>query len=576
MRSFAKVFLVLFVPIFISLMLTFYFIHGMMVSNARQELLQEMRNKWVILASQSQDLDLTQTNYARLSGMTRQTSLRITLVNREGRVLLDSLVPFAQIAAMENHKGRPEIKDAIYTAEGFATRFSSTTDMQMFYFARKLSDDLVLRLAYPATYVESLQKKFTEQALWAFLCLSLVILLLALYFARKVSLPVQKLNYIADNIESGKTHIHFPRFKDPSMAKIAGLIYRIYAGMQKKNLQLARDQQKLSHILATMDQGVLLLDDENRILHANLWLEKEFGIDFFPGGSLFEATRDVHLVDFFSGILEQRGETNRVSLHQEVFEVSLKQVEDQKLLLIRNLTRQVEYESFKAELTGNISHELKTPLSMIMGYAETLRDTPDIDQKTHKRFLDNIYGSSVRLNNLINDIIELHKLESVGSQFRIEEATSLSLVESDIRSFYADTGEKSLLLEIEPAEVCILEEHLQSVMTNLIDNAFKYSEGTQVTASIQCRNDGLIISVDDQGPVISEVESKRIFERFYTCSQSRNKQHSGTGLGLSIVKHIANLYEGSVQIEPSREGGNRFVVRLQEKAAAETSGQTVR
>ena len=565
MRSFAKVFLVLFVPIFISLMLTFYFIHGMMVSNARQELLQEMRNKWVILAAQSQDLDLTQENYRRLSEMTRQTSLRITMVNREGWVLLDSLVPFAQISAMENHKGRPEIKDAIYTAEGFATRFSSTTNMQMFYFARKLADDQVLRLAYPATYVESLPKKFTEQALWAFLSLSLVILLLALYFARKVSLPVQKLNYIADNIESGKTHVHFPRFKDPSMAKIAGLIYRIYAGMQKKNQQLARDQQKLSHILATMDQGVLLLDSENRILHANLWLEKEFGIDFVPGNSLFQVTRDVHLVDFFSGILEQRNETNRATLQQEVFEISLKQVEDQKLLLIRNLTRQVEYESFKAELTGNISHELKTPLSMIMGYAETLRDTPDIDEKTRNRFLDNIYGSSVRLNNLINDIIELHKLESVGSQFRIEEATSLVEVEADIRSFYAETGDKTLVLEIEPAEMCILEEHLQSVLTNLIDNAFKYSDGKQVTAAIHCRNDRLTISVDDQGPVISEAECKRIFERFYTCSQSRNKQHSGTGLGLSIVKHIANIYEGTVRVETNSEGGNRFLVLLQEK-----------
>ncbi len=565
MRSFVKVFLVLFVPVFISLMLTFYFIHGMMVSNARQELLQEMRNKWVILATQSQDLTLNRTNYQRLNTMTRQTSLRITVVDRNGRVQLDSLVPFTKISAMENHKGRPEIKDAIYSAEGFATRFSSTTNMQMFYFARKLADDQVLRLAYPATYVESLQKKFTAQAFWAFLSLSLVILLLALYFARKVSLPVQKLDYIADKIEAGKTHVHFPRFKDPSMAKIAGLIYRIYAGMQKKNLQLARDQQKLSHILATMDQGVLLLDNENRILHANPWLEKEFGIDFVPGNSLFQVTRDVHLVDFFRGILEKQGETNRLSLHQEVFEVSLKQVEDQKLLLIRNLTRQVEYESFKAELTGNISHELKTPLSMIMGYAETLRDTPEIDAKTRHRFLDNIYGSSVRLNNLINDIIELHKLESVGNQFTIEEATSLSDVEADLNSLYADKKDKTLVLNIEPVKVQVLKEHLQSVLTNLIDNAFKYSSGQQITANLHCQHDCLTISVDDQGPQISEAECKRIFERFYTCSQSRNKQHSGTGLGLSIVKHIANLYDGTVQVESSPEGGNRFLVRLQEK-----------
>ena len=401
MRSFAKVFLVLFIPIFIALVITFYFSHSAMMTNARNELLQEMNNKWIILASQSETLDLTsETVHTRLAETTRQTSLRITIVNRAGRVLFDSLVPFDSIAAMENHKSRPEIKAAIYTEDGFATRFSTTMDIQMFYFARKLSENRILRLAYPATYVASLQKKFTEQALWAFLCLTFVLLLLALYFARKVSLPVQKLNYIADNIESGNTHIHFPRFKDPSMEKIAGLIYRIYAGMQKKNLELARDQQKLNHIFTTMDQGVLLLDKENTILHANPWLENEFGINFIPGTSLYRATNDIHLINFFSGVLEQTIETTKAPLHNDIFEINSKQVEDQKLLLIRNVTRQVEYESFKAELTGNISHELKTPLSMILAYSETLRDTPDIDEATRHRFLEHIYSSSNRLNNL--------------------------------------------------------------------------------------------------------------------------------------------------------------------------------
>lgn len=570
MRSFAKVFLVLFVPIFIALLLTFYFIHSTMISNARNELLQEMKNKWIILAQQSSDLkSANHQSHERLAEMTRQTSLRVTLVNREGKVLLDSLVPFERISAMENHKGRPEIKDAIYVGDGFATRFSTTTDMQMLYFARKLSDDRVLRIAYPATYVDSLQSKFTEQAIWAFFCLSQVILLLALYFARKVSLPVQKLNYIADSIEAGKTHVHFPRFKDPSMAKIAGLIYRIYAGMQKKNLELARDQQKLSHIFTSMDQGVLLLDKEDAILHANPWLGKEFGTKFSSGSSLFQATNDIHLINFFSDILKQNQESVRVSFHQDVFDVSLKHVAEQRLLLLRNVTRQVEYEAFKAELTGNISHELKTPLAMIMSYAETLRDTPEIDETTRSRFLDNIYGSSVRLNNLINDIIELHKLESVGDGFTIDEVVSLTDAVNEIYAFYTDTGNKTLLLEADESEVRILHEHLQSILTNLIDNAMKYSEGELVTAKMRSNADCLTITVDDQGPLIRGTERERIFERFYTCSQSRNKLHSGTGLGLSIVKHIANLYDGTVRVEANSEGGNRFLVALTEKTGSE-------
>jgi len=569
MRSFAKVFLVLFIPIFIALMITFYFSHSTMMTNARNELLQEMKNKWFILASQVETLDLTsEAVHDRLAETTRQTSLRITVVDRSGQVRFDSLVPFDSIAAMENHKVRPEIKDAIYTADGFATRFSTTMGMQMFYFAKKLSDDRILRLAYPATYVASLQKKFTEQALWAFLCMTLVLLLLALYFARKVSLPVQKLDYIANNIESGNTHIHFPRFKDPSMEKIAGLIYRIYAGMQKKNLELARDQQKLNHIFSTMDQGVLLLGKDNTILHANPWLENAFGVTFVPGTSLYRATNDIHLINFFSGILEQATETTKAPLHKDVFEISLKQVEDQKLLLIRNVTRQVEYESFKAELTGNLSHELKTPLSMILAYSETLRDTPDIDDATRHRFVEHIYNSSNRLNNLINDIIELHKLESVGGAFTVDQATPLDEVAADIKSFYAESSDKTLVIETDSAKVRVLPEHLHSVLTNLIDNAFKYSEGERIVARIQQKGGSLQISVDDQGPRIADTDRERIFERFYTCSKSRNKQHSGTGLGLSIVKHIANFYDGTVRVETNSESGNRFIVLLKEKPAS--------
>lgn len=568
MRSFVKVFLVLFIPIFIALLITFYFVHSTMVSNARNELLQEMKNKWVILAAQTETLDLAAPEtYSDLAAMSRETSLRVTIVNRAGRVLLDSLVPFAEVGLMENHKGRPEIKSAIYTGDGFATRYSETMAREMLYFARRLSEDRVLRLAYPATYVESLQSKFTEQALWAFFSLSLVVLLLALYFARRVSLPVQRLNYIADSIEAGKTHVHFPRFKDPSMAKIAGLIYRIYAGMQKKNQELARDQEKLSHIFTNMDQGVLLLDKKNDILHANPWLENEFGVHFAVGKSIYQATNDIHLINFFSGILEKNSELSRVPLHQEFFDVNLKQIEDQQLLLIRNVTQRVEYESFKTELTGNISHELKTPLSMIMGYAETLRDTPEIDDKTRSRFLDNIYGSSVRLNHLINDIIELHKLESVGGEFTVAEPVSLEETASDLQSYYAEVNDKTLNIEADPVGVRIVAEHLQSVLTNLIDNAFKYSDGDVVTARMKVHGDRLQISVDDLGPQIPDDERERIFERFYTCSQSRNKQHSGTGLGLSIIKHIANLYHGAVRVDNNREGGNCFTVVLQEKQA---------
>jgi two-component system phosphate regulon sensor histidine kinase PhoR len=568
MRSFFKVFLIIFVPIVLALLLTFYFSNRVIINDARIELVQEMENMWFLLEPQSSAIDaLTQQNHAKMVQLTDKTLLRISLIDGDGRVVLDSQVPYAQIGAMENHKNRPEVKQAIYAGDGVSERFSDTKNIGMLYFARKLPDGRVMRLAYPTTYVASLQHKFTQQVVYSFVFLALVVLLLAVYFARKVSLPIQRLNYIADNIEAGKSNIHFPHFKDPSMAKIAGLIYRIYSGMQKKNVALNRDQQKLSHIFTNMNQGVLLLDNEDCVLYVNPWLEKELGTKISIDTSLFNSSNDVQVIDFFNNIIKQQDEDFRCNLNKSIFEIHRKAVEDQKLLLLRDITAQAEYEKYKEQLTANVSHELKTPLAMIMGYAETLRDNPDIADNTRIKFVDNIYNASVRLNNLITDVLELYKLESVVDAVTVTDPVVLGDVTQEITEFYADSIDKILEVNSDSGAVLVRQEHLLSILTNLIDNACKYSTGTTVVVNMRLVANGLQLTVDDQGPKIAKADRERIFERFYTCSQSRNKQHSGTGLGLSIIKHIASLYNGNVRVEENGSHGNRFVVSLSPRPA---------
>ncbi len=175
-------------------------------------------------------------------------------------------------------------------------------------------------------------------------------------------------------------------------------------------------------------------------------------------------------------------------------------------------------------------------------------------------------ASSVRLNQLINDIVELHRLESVGDGFSLDAPVALSDIEAAVVPLYGgrDDG-RIVVFDADEGDVAILAEHLQSVLINLIDNAFKYSEGDRIIATIQRTGPCVEITVDDSGPLISGSDRERIFERFYTCSKSRNKHHSGTGLGLSIVKHIASLYGGTVCVAENRFGGNRFRVSLYEK-----------
>lgn len=567
MKSFAKVFSVIFLPIFIILGIGFYFMNNITVTHSEKEVIQELKNKWVILSS---TIKSNNDNILKLDGEFRkisdETLLRITLITTEGNVIMDTFVHESMVSLMENHRNRPEIKSALYNREGVSSRYSSTLDVDMMYYAKKLSDNMVLRISYPMTHIIQLKKALSNQIWWLFASLSFIILLLAIYFARRVSLPIQKLNNIADSIENDERLIHFPHFKDKTMSKVAGLIYRIYNSMIKKQDELSKEQQKLNHIFSIMDQGIILLDENNKVQHYNSWIQLHFDLVLETGNHVYEKTSDIDLISFFSEIIEFNENTVvRKQLKGRTYDIFINNISPEKLIVIIDITIRTEYESFKTELTGNISHELKTPIAMMMMYAETLLNNKEIDDNTSTKFLENIYAAAGRLNNLINDVIELHKLEAAGDTASINLSADLDVLSEDIKSMY-ELSEKGIQIENDTGNVNIAYEHILSVTTNLIDNAIKYSDGENVYIQIKRVNEQLHINVSDCGPVIPSGERKRIFERFYTRSKSRNKQHSGTGLGLSIVKHIVNIYKGSVKVSSNNKGGNTFQVILAEKS----------
>lgn len=566
MKSFVKVFSVIFLPILVALIIGFYFMSNIMITHSENNLIQEMRNNWFIL---SKDINLQANNTTlnkQLRKITNKTSLRITIITITGKVIFDSFVLEDQMESLENHKSRPEVKGAIYSGEGTSIRYSKTISTDMMYFAKKMNNNLILRVSYPMKYLATLKNALTSQIWRLFSVLTMIILILSIYFARRVSLPVQKLNQIADSIENGERLEYFPHFKDKTMSKVAGLIYRIYNSMIKKQDELSKEQQKLNKIFSIMDQGIVLLDSENTVLHMNNWMKDKFEFDINDGEHLYKNTTDIDIIAFFSDITEKtENDVFRKNLKGRTYDIVINQIAQEKLILILDITVRSEYESFKTELTGNISHELKTPLSMMMMYSETLLNNKDIDEKTSTKFLEHIYSAAGRLNNLINDIIELHKLESNNNNFHVDNSTDLEIITDDLKSMY-ELSDKNITITSASTEVKIAYEHIQSVITNLVNNAIKYSDGSDINVSITFEHNKLQIDVEDSGPAIPLGERKRIFERFYTRSKSRNKHTSGTGLGLSIVKHITNIYSGSVEILNNNQSGNTFKVILFEKS----------
>jgi two-component system phosphate regulon sensor histidine kinase PhoR len=378
-------------------------------------------------------------------------------------------------------------------------------------------------------------------------------------------MPVQKLNYIAEQIEQGNQNITFPRFKDKTMIKIASIIYRIYNSMNEKQKQVEHEQEKLNHIFGILHQGIILLDTGNNLKHWNQISEEYLNSKFIFGENIIKNISDIDSLVFIKDILKiEKNKIIRKKLKNRTFEIDIHIMQKEKLFVFYDITERFEYENFKTELIGNITHELKTPLAMIMGYAETLLENNNLTEEQLNKFIKTIYKSSNNLNNLINDILELHKLESEGKNFTVKEAIYIKDIVDELKQQYSDTT-KQLHINSKDNKIYIIYDHLMSILTNLIDNALKYSQGKNIYLNISKNNDELQIIIDDEGPKIPMSEKNRIFERFYTIHKSKHRSETGTGLGLSIVKHIVSLYEGKINLTYNEFGGNKFEITLKDK-----------
>ncbi|MGD9808434.1 MAG: ATP-binding protein [Deferribacterales bacterium] len=569
MRSFIKVFLIIYIPIAILLGITWNITDKLTLENAEKELQHEMVTKAEILKGYDLQNIFDEELHNKFTLISKNSKLRITVIRKDGFVVDDSYYTPDQVSQMENHAHRPEVKEAFETGSGSIIRRSTTTEERMYYYASKYSDSLVVRISYPMAYIESLRADMLKQNLTVYFIMIFMVGLLTIYLARRINSPIQQLSIIADKIEAGETKIYFPSFRDKTITKLVSVIYRIYNSMNQKTKQLEQEKKKLNHIFSILDEGIVLLDAKNNVKHYNNTAIENLGINLQQDKNVLTQTNNVDALSFFSEVLSHEEDSRLQKEHKgRIYEVYVRIFESEKLIVFFDITERAEYEQFKAELIGNITHELKTPLAMIMGYSETIMNDPEMDPKFHDKFINIIYNSSNRLNVLINDILHLHKLEMLQDSIKVEEPTVISDMNEEITTYYADRP-KDVQIEAVTGEIFVNREHIMSVITNLIDNAMKYSKGDHIHLSIEKDSEYVVVKVADHGPVIPAGEQERIFERFYTLEKSKNQNQTGTGLGLSIVKHIATLYKGSARVESNERGGNTFVVKMKEKPPVE-------
>jgi len=564
MKSFLKFFAVIYIPIVLVLLWVFSYSASRMMESGENELLSEMHNMWQILSQYENHREFNLSSHNVLQQISKNTTLRVTLIRPDGVVVDDSYLEPGQILSMENHAMRPEVAGAMVSGEGHSVRFSHTVKQDMMYYAARLGSGMVLRVAYPMTYVAMILSTWREHVMLSLIVLLIAIGLISLYLAKRLTRPLFQLDEIVQQVESGKEDVHFPAFGDPTMSRISGLIYRIYHSMLNNQRKVKDERARLKQILSTMEESILLVDAEKRVILFNQNVEKHLGISLNRGENVLDQISDLETLTLLRNVLQSDEDYfPRLNRGGRFFEVYVRDVKTDTLVVMHDITERGRYDVFKSELVGNITHELKTPMASIMGYAESLVVNPNISTEDVNKFHEIILNQTGRLNSLIGDMLELHRLENTSNTVSGRKPVLWNEVVDELKSQYRDCGKKLQFRETDEA-VYVRREHLDSLLVNLVDNAVKYSSGDIVAIEMTHSGKTVTICVSDEGPTIPADQRERIFERFYTISKSRNRRNGGTGLGLSIVKHIATLYKGSVSVEENKQGGNSFTVRLKE------------
>lgn len=562
MKNFWRFFLITCLPLLVVVLLTVK-VAFVTADGAREREREEvLKSVWTLADLLIEDEE-TAVNLFEKKEETTTRQIYLSLIDPAGKVIVDTSGELPSLMKDHDYADFEELFQVKGgERESFSVRLNTALKTMVLSYAARRADGSILRVSLPEGEGDIIPG-------WWFLILMAGIILTtavsSAYAASRVNIAVRRLHEITDRLAAGKRHVHFPDFRDPTMKSISSLLRRTHRLMREEQVRLERRNRLFQKVLASLDTGIVSVDGSGRVTYVNKRGKEIIGDEIDVGRPLMENLSDPDAILLFKDL----GSEGTVRLVRRVRGMVLEAVkgeaEGETIYLLQDITRKERFDEFKEELIGNISHELRTPLSLIMGYAETLATTPSLDEETRRDFIDSIYWGTKRLSALIDDMLELHRLESMDTSFSVEEPANLEEAVAELEQTLSEREGKNLSVRHPGGEVRIHYDHLLSVLVNLCDNAMKYSTGENVYVEIKRSGRQVTVTVDDEGPVIPEEKREMIFRRFYTVSSSRNRKRSGTGLGLSIVKHICTLYGGNVTVSPNDLGGNRFTAVLYEK-----------
>lgn len=494
----------------------------------------------------------------------RVTDYRLTWIGEDGTVRYDS-----QSGTTENHLEREEVIEALSEGYGESTRYSSTLMERSFYTAQRLPDGTVLRLSISQRSILTLLLGMVQPILMVFVAAAVLSVLLAVRISRKIIAPLNDLD------------LNNP-LNNQEYDEISPLLRRIdkqQAQLQAQAAALRQKQNELSTIVGSMNEGMILLNQEEKVLSINPAAMALLGAtEQCVGADMLTVSRNLDLQELLEQALGGQPATRTTTLQGRIYQIDANPVRSEgqiagAALFFFDITEQAQAEQLRREFTANVSHELKTPLHAISGYAELLHHGM-VKPADIQPFAGKIYSETQRLIRLVEDIISLSHLDEGAGDMQWEETDLYTLAEETARSLTpaAEADQVTLELSGQPAVFRGIPQLLHSIVYNLCDNAIKYNRpGGHVSVDVQNEAGSVVLTVTDTGIGIAPEHQARIFERFYRVDKSHSKEVGGTGLGLSIVKHAAKIHGAAISVQSAHQAGTTIAVRFPTDSAKRQS-----
>lgn len=552
-----------------------FFILDLLIKDEIKKVMTDKIETELLSYAELVDLSSAQTMSGQLQQIARISNSRVTLVDAQGKVVADSE---KDISKLENHFSRPELQEARLKGQGKSIRFSQTIGVDMLYVAVAMKSGSqingYIRLARPLHDVQSMIEKIYQSVFLAMMIVAVIALFVALFFSYRLAAPIRALERFTERLRQG--HPVGTVFLETSdeTEKLADNINYLVEELQTQIRLANEEKSKLMTAFTSMTEGVLILNAEDKIEFFNRALSNILSEQYgdIIGKTMMEAFRDVELQKAFLKFKEKHDTvveeiTLGSGFEPVILSVSISLVnnypdEEKTMLVFHDVTRLKKLEKIRVDFVANVTHEIRTPLTAIIGYLETINAGAINNTNDEKRFIDISLKQAQRLNRLVEDLLVISKVELGELDFRFEEISLRNVLDGVIPLVEAKVKFKNITIHNKVPENGVTikadRDRLTQILVNVLDNAVKFTpEFGSVSIENEQKDNHAVLTITDTGIGIPKEEVQRLGERFYRVDRSRSRDLGGTGLGLSIVKHLMIAHGGKMEIESQLGRGTK-------------------